>query len=89
MFACRRAHEDRWVIDWVTGFAPESSPWEAPGTATCGQARTRCPSRVQCLRHRPLAADGGLTGDQQHGSALLRGRFHRKLLERLNWRTSW
>jgi pilus assembly protein CpaF len=57
-------------------------PWEQPNPDL--PATTRPPSQRNGGPAEPLAADGSLTGDQQHERALLRGRIHRKLLERLN-----
>ena len=57
-------------------------PWEHPDGDQ--PATTKMPVARAGAPTEPLAADGGLTGDQQHERALLRGRIHRKLLERLN-----
>ena len=57
-------------------------PWEQPNPDL--PATTRPPNQRNGGPAEPLAADGSLTGDQQHERALLRGRIHRKLLERLN-----
>ena len=57
-------------------------PWEHPDGDL--PATTKMPVARAGAPTEPLAADGGLTGDQQHERALLRGRIHRKLLERLN-----
>src|SRR5678815_1002245 len=58
-------------------------PWEQPNTDL--PVSTRTPSQRPGGPAEPvLPMDGSLSGDQQHERALLRGRIHRKLLERLN-----
>ena len=57
-------------------------PWEQPSADL--PATTKAPVPRASAPAEPIATDGTLTGDQQHERALLRGRIHRKLLERLN-----
>jgi len=57
-------------------------PWEQPNPDL--PATLRPPTQRVGAPAEPPAADGALSGDQQHERALLRGRIHRKLLERLN-----
>ncbi|HEX5817442.1 MAG TPA: hypothetical protein VFY20_01090, partial [Gemmatimonadales bacterium] len=57
-------------------------PWEQPNADL--PATTKAPAARASTPAELPPADGSLTGDQQHERALLRGRIHRKLLERLN-----